>query len=91
MAVGLRSLEAVRRKTWSLQEQADTAEAWAERLQRELDKERALQEQGDDRPNMYGQNCKVNISSIHLLTSFEILLSDSIIANRITFPIVLSW
>uniref|UniRef100_A0A803T5T6 Uncharacterized protein n=1 Tax=Anolis carolinensis TaxID=28377 RepID=A0A803T5T6_ANOCA len=45
MAVGLRSLEAVLRKTQSLQELTDAAEARAERLQRELDKERALQEQ----------------------------------------------
>uniref|UniRef100_A0A803SXG4 Uncharacterized protein n=1 Tax=Anolis carolinensis TaxID=28377 RepID=A0A803SXG4_ANOCA len=45
MAVGLRSLEAVLRKTQSLQEQADATEAWAERLQRELDKERAFREQ----------------------------------------------
>uniref|UniRef100_A0A803SVN1 Uncharacterized protein n=1 Tax=Anolis carolinensis TaxID=28377 RepID=A0A803SVN1_ANOCA len=44
MAVGLRSLEAVRHKTQSLQEQAGADEAQAERLQRELDKERALRE-----------------------------------------------
>uniref|UniRef100_A0ACB8E4X8 Uncharacterized protein n=1 Tax=Sphaerodactylus townsendi TaxID=933632 RepID=A0ACB8E4X8_9SAUR len=45
MAAGLSSLEAVRRKIRSLQEQADGAEERAGRLQRELDEERALREQ----------------------------------------------
>lgn len=45
MAAGLSSLEAVRRKIRSLQEQADRAEEQAGRLQRELDEERALREQ----------------------------------------------
>ncbi|KAL8196986.1 UNVERIFIED_CONTAM: hypothetical protein K2H54_005530, partial [Gekko kuhli] len=47
MAAGLSSLEAVRRKIRSLQEQADGAEERAGRLQRELDEERALREQAE--------------------------------------------
>lgn len=44
MAV-MSSLEAVRRKIRSLQEQADAAEERAGRLQREVDQERALREE----------------------------------------------